>query len=471
MLRIFDSAKTRTCRGLTRRELLRIGGLGLGALTLSQLMKVQASDDGRRMIKDKAVVLLFLQGGPSQIETFDPKMTAPAEIRSITGEVQTRLPGVTFGGTFPRLAAMADRLAIVRSFASGNADHQNYQTVAGGDNPTRAPMGTLYARIAGPNAPGTGMPNNVLVPPEAVSPGVRLGRNFETDSLQKLISSSGNLGANFAFFDPSGGGELRQNLELRIPRDRLTDRRALLTQLDTFRRQAERTGAFENAAAHEQQAYELLLRGVSQAFDLSREDPRVVAAYDTQNHFSLAEVTRWGDMRRSSNLLGKQMLLARRLVEHGCGFVTVVDAGWDMHSNNNSPRDLGGMYWLGPQVDHAVAAFLADVEARGLSDKILLVVTGEMGRTPRINNNGGRDHWATLTPLLLAGGGLRMGQVIGHSDRQAGAPASERYTPRHLLGTIMDTVFNVGEVRLQSDLPRDVVNAVSAGTYIRELVA
>ena len=471
MLRISDTSFTGTCQGLNRRELLRIGSLALGGLTLSQLLKVQASEEGRRMVKDKAVVLLFLQGGPSQIETFDPKMTAPAEIRSITGEVQTRLPGVTFGGTFPKLAAMADRLAVVRSFASGNADHQNYITVAGGDNPTRAPMGTLYSRIAGPNSPRTGMPNNVIVPPEAVSSGLRLPQNFETDSLRRLVSASSNLGANYAFFDPSGGGELRQNLELRIPRERLADRRALLSQLDTFRRQADSTGTFENASAHEQQAYDLLLRGVSQAFDLSHEDPRVVAAYDTSNLFSQAVVNSWHDMKRASNQLGKQMLLARRLVEHGCGFVTVMDAGWDMHSNNNSPRNLGGMYWLGPQVDHAVSAFLHDVEARGLSDKILLVVTGEMGRTPRIGGNGGRDHWASLTPLLLAGGWLRMGQVIGQSDRQAGTPASERYTPRHLLGTVMETLFNTGEVRLQSDLPRDVVNVVGAGggTIIREL--
>ena len=363
MLRISDTSCARTCRGLTRRELLRVGSLALGGLTLSQLLKVQAQE-GRRMVKDKAVVLLFLQGGPTQIETFDPKMSAPSEIRSITGEVQTRLPGVTFGGTFEKLGAMADRLAVVRSFASGNADHQNYMHVAGGDNPTRAPMGSLYARIAGPNAPQTGMPNNVVVPPEAVSPGLRLPSNFETESLRKLITASSNLGANYAFFDPSGGGELRQNLELRIPRERLTDRRALLNQLDTFRRQADRTGAFENAAAHEQQAYDLLLRGVSQAFDLSREDPRLLAAYDTSNHFSLAEVNRWGDMRRSSNLLGKQMLLARRLVEHGCGFVTVMDAGWDMHSNGNSPKNLDGMKWLGHQVDHAVAAFLDDVRAQ-----------------------------------------------------------------------------------------------------------
>src|SRR5262249_34558707 len=164
-----------------------------------------------------------------------------------------------------------------------------------------------------------------------------------------------------------------------------------------------------------------------------------------------------------------QMLLARRLVENGCGFVTVMDAGWDMHSNNNSPANLEGMYWLGNQVDHAVAAFLEDVESRGLSDKIILIVTGEMRRTPRLGRTRGRAHGATLTPLLIAGGGLRMGQVIGQSDRQAGTPATERYTPRHLLGTVMETLFHTGEVRLQSDLPRDIVNATTAGTFIREL--
>jgi uncharacterized protein (DUF1501 family) len=469
MINVSCNGRVRTCQTVNRREFLQIGSLALGGLTLSQMLQAQGGDDSRRMVKDKAVVLLFLQGGPSQIETFDPKMSAPVEIRSITGEVASRLPGVTFGGTFPRLAARADRLAVVRSFASGNGDHQNYMTVGGGDNTTKAPMGSLYARIAGANHATTGIPNNVIVPAEAVSPGLVLPTNFETQSLQKFVSSSQNLGASYAFFNPSGGGELRRDLELRMPAGRLADRRNLLNQLDTFRRQADQTRAFDHASAYDQQAYDLLLRGVSQAFDLSREDPRVVSSYATSKLFSLADVHRWGDMRRSSNLLGKQMLLARRLVEAGCGFVTVMDAGWDMHSNNNSPQNMAGLHWIGSQVDHAVDAFLADVEARGLSDKILLIVTGEMGRSPRLNRNGGRDHWANLTPLLVAGGGLRMGQVIGQSDRQAGTPATERYTPRHLLGTVMETLFNVGEVRLAPGLPRDVVNAATAGAVIREL--
>jgi len=452
-----------------RRDFLRIGSLGLGGLTLGQLMNVQGSEAGRRAVKDKAVVLLFLQGGPSQIETFDPKMTAPSEIRSITGETRTSIPGITFGGTFPKLAAMAHKISVVRSFASGNGDHQDYMTVAGGGNPTKAPMGTLYARVAGANNPTTGMPNNIIIPAEAASSALRLRNNFETDSLNKLIAASQNLGPSYGFFNPSGGGELRQNLELRLTTERLADRRNLLGQLDNLRRQADRTGAFDNANTYDQQAYDLLLRGVSQAFDLNREDPRVINRYDTTGQFDQALVSSWGDMARSSNQLGRQMLLARRLVENGCGFVTVMDAGWDMHSNGNSPRNLGGMYWLGPQVDHAVSAFLEDLEVRGLSDKVLLIVTGEMGRTPRIGGTGGRDHWGGLTPLLIAGGGLKMGQVIGQSDRQAGTPVSTPYGPRNLLGTVMETVFDVGEVRVTSGLPREIINASNAGNYIPEL--
>jgi uncharacterized protein (DUF1501 family) len=175
-------------------------------------------------------------------------------------------------------------------------------------------------------------------------------------------------------------------------------------------------------------------------------------------------------MRRSTNLLGRQLLLARRLVESGCGFVTVSDCGWDMHSNGNSPKGLGGMRWLGPQVDHAVAAFIEDCEARGLGDKVLLVVTGEMGRTPRINNNGGRDHYGELTPLLVYGGGLKMGAVVGQSDSTASRPATEPYTPAHLLSTIMHSAFDIGKLRLDPALSTDVIGVMSSSEPIGPLV-
>src|SRR5205807_5744083 len=138
----------------------------------------------------------------------------------------------------------------------------------------------------------------------------------------------------------------------------------------------------------------IITRGVTDAFDLGKEDPKVVERYDTSKLFKLEEPTRWYDMKRASNLLGKQLLLARRLCEAGCGFVTVSDCGWDMHANNNSPKNMTGLPPMTSQVDHAVATFIEDVRQRGLTDKILLVITGEMGRTPKLNKNGGRDHWA-----------------------------------------------------------------------------
>src|SRR5262249_53856938 len=186
------------------------------------------------------------------------------------------------------------------------------------------------------------------------------------------------------------------------------------------------------------------------------EDPKTVARNDTSGLFKIEEPTKWYDMKRASNLLGKQMLLARRLCEAGAGFVTVSDCGWDMHANENSPRNMEGLRWLAPQVDHAVSAFLDDVKARGLSERILLIVTGEMGRTPRLNRNGGRDHWGALTPLLIAGGGLRMGQVIGRSDAIAERPTTTPYTPAHLFATVMHWLFDVPQLRLRTDINRDI---------------
>lgn len=448
MLTLLDNGYDRNCQGYSRREFLRVGGLGLlGGLTLPALLQVRArAAEAGLPVKDKAVVLLFLQGGPSHIEFFDPKMSAPADVRSITGEVKTVLPGITFGGTFERLAKLANRLAVVRSYASGNADH-SYLAVTSGGNPLKAAMGALYARVAGTTNARTGMPTNVLVLPEAVQPGLKLQGNFETGALPTL-TSPGEVGAAYGAFDPSGGGQLQRDMRLSLPRERFDDRRRLLARLDDMRREVDHSGTMQGADRFQQQAFDVITRGVAQAFDLSKEDPRTLAKYDTSKLFRLKDVTKWYDMRRSSNLLGKQMLLARRLCEAGCGFVTVSDCGWDMHANGNSPKNMANLAPLTRQVDHAVAAFLEDLHERGLSDRILLVVTGEMGRTPRRNRDGGRDHYPNLTTLALAGGGLKMGQVIGQSDRTASAPASERYTPRHLLATVMHTLLDVPRVRL-----------------------
>ncbi len=468
MLTLYDGGYERTCAGVSRRELLRVGALSLGGLALPGLLEARAAAlRANKVVKDRSVVLLFLQGGPSHIEFFDPKMSAPANVRSITGEVKTALPGVTFGATFPKLAKLAKRLAVVRSYASGNAGH-TYNSVASGGNPLKAAMGSLYSRIAGTTNARTGMPSNVLVLPEAVQPALKLGKNFETGALPTL-TSPGDLGAAHGAFDPSGGGQLLQNLKLRLPRERFEDRRTLLRKLDTFQRRLDATRAFDGVAALEQRAYEVILRGIADAFDLSKERPQTVAKYDTSKLFRMEDLTKFYDMRRATNLLGRQMLLARRLCEAGAGFVTVSDAGWDMHANKNSPKNMTALPPMTAQVDHAVAAFIEDVHERGLSDKILLVITGEMGRNPRINRGGGRDHWPNLTTLAFAGGGLGMGQVIGQSDRLAGMPATQKFTPANLLATVLQTLLDPGELRLSAEAPRNVAQVITDNAPIAGL--
>ena len=456
MLTISDTRKNHHCQGSSRRDFLRIGSLGMfSGLGLPELLAARAraatgSESSSK--KQRSVVLLFLSGGPSHIEFFDPKMTAPEEIRSITGEVKTKLPGVTFGGSFTKLANMTDKIAVVRSYASMNSGH-TYLSSTSGDNPMKAAMGALYARVAGSNNAATGIPNNCLVLPEAVEPGLKLGGNFETGALPTL-TSPGELGPAYAAFDPSGGDQLKKNLKLSVTTERFEDRRKLLAGFDTARRDLDNSGAMDGADKFQQQAFDVIARGVGDAFDITKEDPKTLAKYDTSGLFKMNDVTKWYDMRRGTNLLGKQMLLARRLCEAGCGFVTVSDCGWDMHANSNSPKNMTNLDPMARQVDHAVAAFIEDIHERGLEDKILLVVTGEMGRTPKRNKDGGRDHYANLTSLLLAGGGLKMGQVIGQSDRTASQPTTERFTPKNLLATVMNTVLDIPEVRLKPGLGR-----------------
>lgn len=468
MLSVTDTRLAHTCEGFARRDFLRIGALGMGGLTLAHLLRAKASgSELGSAVRGKSVVFLFLNGGPSHIESFDPKMTAPSEIRAIFGEVQTKLPGVTFGAHFPKMAALADRISLVRSYGSGNGGH-TYQQVASGNNRTKATMGALYSRIVGTNHPRSGMPMNVLLLPEAVDSKLKLGSNFETGALPTL-THAGDLGDSYTAFDPQGGNQLTKNMALTLGRDRFDDRQFLLANLDRLKRAGD-AGGLAGSDTYQQQAFDIIVGGVADAFDLSREDPKTIARYDTSHLFRQDEVSRWFDMKRSSNLLGKQMLLARRLCESGCGFVTVSDCGWDHHSNNNSPKGLGGFSMLGPQVDHAVSAFIEDCHERGLTDKILLVVTGEMGRTPRINKNGGRDHYGELTPLVFSGGGLPMGQVIGSSDANATRATNTPYRPKNMMATIMNVLFDTGQLRITRGIPNDVSQAITDGQPIRELV-
>ena len=467
MLRICNPHQS--CLRGARRDFLRFGGCGLGGWALSQLAggPLAHGSLARSAVRDKSVIFLFMHGGPSQFETFDPKMEAPSGIRSATGEIATSIPGITFGSTFTKLAQRADHLNIVRSFVTGDGKH-DIKPVMSKDT-LNANLGTLYSKVAGPIRPQTAMPTNVALFPRAVEteagPAISSFGNFE---------ATGEFGSAFAPFVPGAGSGLQQDLQLNLSPQRLEDRRQLLAGLDHWRRTAEDNAAIAGSTALQELAFDALLRGVADAFDLSQESAAVIQSYDTRPHFNADRIDKkWNNHRHYAdhgNSIGKLLLLARRLCERGCGFVTVTTSFvWDMHADINNATMTEGMDYVGAPFDHAVAALIDDIEARGLQDKILLVCCGEMGRTPVINRAGGRDHWGNLAPLLLYGGGLEGGRVIGKSSKDGGQPATDPVTIENLLATVMHTLLDVDQVRLMAGLPRSLLSMVARGSPIRGL--
>ncbi|HXX93576.1 MAG TPA: DUF1501 domain-containing protein [Planctomycetota bacterium] len=431
MLKILSNESFEDCRGVRRRDFLKIGGLGLGGLALPGLLQARAHASGTA--KDTSVVWLWLGGGATHIETFDPKMDAPSEYRSVTGELRTSVPGVTIGGTFPKIARVMDKMAIVRSFSHKNSGHgggthwvmtgHDNRVVDNGGAASHPSIGAILSRVRGANHPRTGMPAYV-----------RQGR-IESDG-------AAFLGNAFSPFDPAGGA--RDNLTLRISRERFEDRCHLLEDLDTLNRQVDQSGQIQGMDKFEQQAMTTVLGSVSKAFDVKNEDPRTVEKYGPR--------------------LGQQLLTARRLCEAGCGFVTVSYGGWDMHGDIKK-----GLESRSPELDHAVSTFVQDTCERGLDKKILLVITGEFGRTPKINTGAGRDHWAPLSTLALAGGGLRMGQVVGESAAKGDVPKSAPVSPEDLMATIFHVLGIDPEIQFVDTFGRPKY-MIEGGRVIRELV-
>ena len=454
MLQIFDEEQ----RG-SRRELLRIGGLGLGSLSLASLLNARALAGNKvNPLTGKSVIFLFQQGGPSQFETFDPKPEAPSGIRTIGETIATSIPGVHFGGTMNQLAKLAHKFNIVRSYSTKNAGH-NIQPIVSKFSKESA-ISTHFARVAGATRADNGTPTTAVLFPSAVS------KNVPGPSARGNLSTTGGYGSGFAPFVPGKGGRLQEDMKLSLPRERfLNDRQSLLNELDRLNRQADADGQIAAADDIQQQAYEVLLGGgVAKALDISLEDPRTLAMYDTTKYHG---GTSWDKVKRGkagmynaqASTIGKLLLQARRLCEAGCGYVTIHAsyAGvWDMHADVNNLNMADGMNAVGLSFDHAVAAFIHDCEQRGLSENILLVCCGEMGRTPRINKRGGRDHWSRLAPLLLYGGGLGGGKVIGQSDKNGGEPNSIPHDPGHLISTILRTMIDPGQLRLIPGIPQEI---------------
>jgi uncharacterized protein (DUF1501 family) len=406
------------CDGSARRDFLKVGTLGLFGLTLADWLRARAAGSAAAR-KAPSVVLLFLDGGASHIETFDPKMTAPQEYRSLFGATPTTLPGVSFGALLPKMARLAKEMAIVKSFTHKDGDHggATHWVKTGYSWPPqflgKAPiipqqhpsMGSVIARHLGPSNARTGVPHYV-----------------------RVLSNHGGypgddavwLGQAYAPFRVGVGGgranPMLGDMALKVAPERLDDRRALLRSFDTLDRTIDKTDAMQGMDGFQRQAVNVVLGKAKEAFDLSREAAKVRDKYGPG--------------------LGQELLLARRLCEAGAGFVTLNNGYWDHHDGI-----IPGCEKLCPALDHAVAAFWDDVQARGLEKDILLIITGEFGRTPRVGNYGnrksaGRDHWAGLNTLVFMGGGLKVGQVIGESDDRAGYPKARAIWPQDLLATL-----------------------------------
>jgi hypothetical protein len=489
-----------------RRELLQVGSLSLLGAGLADLLRLeaQAASAPPRPARARAVLFIFQSGGPSQHETFDPKPDAPDGIRGEYGTTQTRLPGIRFCEYLPQLAQRADKLAIVRTmhhpaerqFRNEHSScmyllHTGRTEMPPGDTnasiiqvrPGRfewPSLGSLIA-YARPPEPGVGLPAVVELPrvSHMKYPGREagvLGPRYERWGVDlappcRSPDPAGSCPNCFSHDDPNdpsraaGKGPKAwwdnsscRNPEFRLPDlggldvsvAQLQDRNGLLRRLEDLRRHLDRgghSGRLEAWDAHRQRALQLLTTarpGRHNPFDLSQEPDRVRDRYGREE---------WG----------QGFLVARRLIEAGVRMVQVNLRGWDTHQN--AFRDLKGK--LLPSLDSCLSGLLDDLEQRGLLDEVLVVMCGEMGRTPRIspispggkNASGevftpGRHHWGDVFPCFFAGGGIRRGQVVGRTDRHGGLPATEPYTPAdlaatlfHLLGVGPDAEFHDAEGR------------------------
>jgi hypothetical protein len=427
MLRIGRGLQ-RTCQGMTRREFVQVGASSLLGLSWADLLRLRASTD-YHVGQARSVIFLWLWGGPAQLDTWDPKPNAPLDFRGPFASIPTRTAGVRITELFPQIAAIQDKFAIVRSLATASNDHG----VAGTIGLTGSSLGSVDlggSMAAGSVRPATG---SVVARAKgfggAMPPFMVVGGKLHQGKKAITGEGGGALGALYDPFrleyDPDGGTRIPA---LQLPPDltpeRLTDRQSLLSALGAARR-AVATG---QRSIDDYRAQALALLTAPEAmrmFDLSLERPQLA--------------DRYGRTR-----FGQSCLLARRLVEHGVPYVQVNwsdhveaeedsgDGGWDHHYRNFQIMQDRHAPWL----DQAYSALITDLSDRGLLDSTLVIAIGEFGRTPRINDKAGRDHWEHCYSALVAGGGTRGGRVIGESDARAERPHERPLTPADLAATI-----------------------------------
>jgi hypothetical protein len=398
MISLFNQAQGGFCDGLSRRSFLRAGGLAMGGLSLPELLRAEAAQQVKN--NHKAVIMVFLPGGPPHQDMWDMKPDAPSEIRGEFKPISTNVAGLQLCEHMPRLAKMMDKCTVIRSIADSEGRHDAFQCMTGRATKQQPPggwpsLGATVSRIDGTADPA--VPSYVGLAP-------KMGHMPWADN-----GASGYLGIAHAPFQPnreSGTGDMElKNISL----DRLHDRKALLASFDTLRRDIDASGLMGGVDVFHAQALNVLTSPkLLQALDLSREDPRIVERYGKGENRNRDD----GGPRLTSHFLA-----ARRLVEAGARVVSLAFSRWDYHSNN-----FGQLREDLPLLDAGLSALITDLHERGMDKDVTVICWGEFGRTPTINPKGGRDHWPRVNSALMACGGLRHGQIIGATDKHAAEP-------------------------------------------------
>jgi hypothetical protein len=427
MFRLDLGSTSHYCDGLSRRSFLQLGVAGLASVGLPELLRAKEQSKQRTgETKNTSVILIWLDGGPSHMDLYDMKPEAPAEYRGIWKPIATRVPGFDITELFPLQARVTDKFSMVRSLHHDTGDHfagghrmltAKDLGVSGANSEIKFPgLGAIVSRECGPRQ--RGVPAYVAVPSAAsigLSPGY-FGAHM--------------LGAQFNPFqsggDPNAPNFVVQNLNLAkdLSMAKLEDRRSLLRHFDRSRREIDALPSSQAMDRFSQEAYEFVGgQAARRAFDISQEDPRLRDRYGRHN---------WG----------QSTLLARRLVEAGCTFVTVHYGGWDHHWDLKK-----GMENYLPLVDSAVAALFQDLDERGLLETTLVMLCGEFSRTPKMNDGGnggapmsmgtpGRDHWGNSMFCLMGGGGVKGGQIVGSTDSRGTRPNTRPIVPSNIHATV-----------------------------------
>jgi len=441
------------CDGFQRRDLIRVGGLTALGLGLGDYLRHQrlAAAEAPMLVRAKSCILIWLDGGPSHLETFDPKPDAPAEVRGPLGTIATALPGVRLSEGLPRTAALLNRMTIIRSMTSPLGEH-NFGThyLMTGYKPTPVleypAFGSVVSHLRRASAV---LPSNIAVPNFRVGGSQLTGGGYLPSATQPFSVGGDPSRPNFSVRDL----DFYQGLDL----TRLDRRRQFVSAMNAFDHSVTKAAA-DGTDPDLERAFRLITSEDSKrAFKLSEEPAKVRQQYGGKS-------------------IGQSCLLARRLIERGVPFVTVNDRGWDTHENLQTRlKDgyAGAKVGVGlvPSLDLALSALLRDLEERGMLDETLVVVMGEFGRTPKLNTRGGRDHWPRVFSVVMAGGGVAAGQVIGSSDAVGESPRNRPVTPADLAATIY-TLLGIDPKReLQTRDGRPVRVAPYEAKVVSELIA